>query len=131
MKKTFAFLAALLLAALVLPAQDIAFPSMSDGKDSIAQAARIAAGEARADQLRTYLSSTYPGEVKCVRVTDRKVKIRGRRPAGRCSLVEVTPWEDVDPQHLDGASVRLCLRHTLPADVRLRIDSDGDYHMDE
>ena len=31
----------------------------------------------------------------------------------------------------DMPNVRLCLRHTLPADVRLRIDSDGDYHMDE
>ena len=111
MKRIVSSLAALLLTAFVLPAQDIAFPTMSEGSDSTAKAARMASAKARADQLSTYLSTTYPGEVKRVRVTDTKVKIRGRRPAGRCSLVEVTPWEDVDPQHLDGASVRLCLRH--------------------
>ena len=53
----------------------------------------------------------YGARAAAVRLRGADCPARGRRPAGRCSLVEVTPWEDVDPQHLGGASVRLCLRH--------------------
>ena len=104
-------LTAFLFGMVLLPAQDIAFPAdAAPAADSVVMA-RKAASAARAERIRTYLSAAYPGSVDCVRVTDGKVRVRGLRPGGRCFLVEITPWEDIDPSALGGKPVRLWLRH--------------------
>ncbi len=99
-----------LLFALPAPAQDIAFPTDSPS-DSVSASARQAAALASRDRLQEYLSKDYPAEVECVRVSGDKVRVRGVRPGGRCFLVEITPWEDIDPAALSGQPVRLWLRH--------------------
>ena len=54
------------------------------------------------------------------RLIDRRVKTGVDREAA----VRFVDFSDMP-------NVRLCLEKTMPADVRLSIDADGDYHLDE
>ena len=71
----------------------------------------LSAQEGGSQSISSYLSTTFPGHVTCVRVSDSKVRIRGRRPAGKnFFLAEITPWEDIDPQALGGSLIPLRCR---------------------
>ena len=62
----------------------------------------------RGKALAAYLSTDYPGKVVKVKVSDGKVKIRGKRPAGKdFYLSEITPWEDIDEKGLSDELIPL------------------------
>ncbi len=126
MKKTItALLSILLLPALSLSAQEGSFPTDPVAIDSVTLAQRQAASQASKERISAYLSMTFPGRVTSVRVTDSKVRIRGRRPAGKdFFLAEITPWEDIDPQALGGELIPLRCRRFCRA-VPRTVTRDG------
>ena len=66
---------------------------------------------AQAIDLNEYLSTEFPGKVLSVKVTENKVIIKGRRPAGRnFYLSEVSPWENLDPEGLKDNPYKLCFK---------------------
>ena len=67
--------------------------------------------EDKAERIREYLSSTYPAKVVNVKVTGKKVRVKGWRPAGKgYFLAEITPWEDIDAEGLGDNLIPLRLK---------------------
>ncbi|MBR4757048.1 MAG: hypothetical protein IK076_08915, partial [Bacteroidales bacterium] len=127
-KTTIALLCFFLLPALSLPAQEGAFPSDPVAVDSVTLAQKKAASQAQKERISAYLSMTFPGRVTSVRVSDSKVRIRGRRPGGKnYFLAEITPWEDIDPQALGGELIPLRCRRFCRSVPRTVTRDGGTY----
>ena len=69
---------------------------------------------------------------------DCRVSVRAEEDMLRARLIDRRVKTGVDREAAvrfvdfsDMPNVRLCLEKTMPADVRLSIDADGDYHLDE
>ena len=80
---------------------------------------------AQAIDLNEYLTTEFPGKVLSVKVSEKKVKIKGLRPAGKnFYLSEVTPWEDLDPEGLKDNPYKLCFKK-FRRSVPRKIEKDG------
>lgn len=78
--------------------------------------------EDKAGRIREYLSGTYPAKVVNVKVTGKRVIIKGRKPSGKgFCLAEITPWEDIDAKGLGDELIPLRLnrfRRSVPRKVQ-------------